>query len=299
MTAINVIVRPDAAYIATDGAWYDDEGILYGFAPKTYALAHWPGAIATRGPGLALAMIGAEVGLRFEDIDAFAPKACDFLQAIVTRPEWQLLCRVERKAVDLIVVGWSTKRNAPRAFQLSTGADTDLSRPDLGQDFSAEVFDNSEAYTLREIEVGQAMLLPLPDQDLLAKAGITADLDPDTLAPIDFAMRVLCAQRQWKDAPSPGAEPVHFVGGFGMLTTVNHRAVSQMKLNDWPDSIGRRIKARPFDLIPVLAEAAPAPEPSPPAPAGPPPGMNRAQRRTWEAEQRKKGGGAIRIVPQA
>lgn len=291
MTAINVIVRPEAVYLATDGAWYNDEGVLYGFAPKTYPLPHWPGAIATRGPALALAMVGAEVGLLFEDIDAFAPRACEFLRNVVSRPEWQMMCRVERKDIDLVVVGWSRARNAPRAFMLSTGADSDLARPDLGEEWEGVTFDRSEGYTLTEIEA--AMMLPLPDAALLGQVGISADVDVEEVQPIDLAMRMLCAQRQWKDAPAAGGEPTHFVGGFGMMTTVNSQAVSQMKTNDWPDSIGRRINARPFDLLPIDRDTG---SPAPVPPSGPPPGLSRQQRRAREAEQRRKGKGQLRAV---
>ena len=288
MTALNVIVRPEAVYLATDGAYYDEQGFLYGFAPKTYALSHWPGAIATRGPALALALIGAEVGLLFEDIDSFALQACEFLRVIVSRPEWEMACRVERKAVDLVVVGWSAARNAPRAFMLSSGLDSDLARPDLDEAWEGMTLDGSEGYVLTEIDA--AMMLPIPNSDLLDGVGISPDMDLDEIEPVDLAMRMLCAQRQWKDAPAAGGEPTHFVGGFGMLTTVTNRVVSQMKTNDWPDSIGRRIKARPFDLIPVVGASEPAP------PVVPPPAMNRQQRRAWEAQQRERGAGRLRTV---
>ncbi|WP_158020093.1 hypothetical protein [Methylorubrum extorquens] len=72
------------------------------------------------------------MGLLFEDIDALALKACEFLRNIVTRPEWQLLCRVERKDIDLVVIGWSAARNVPRTFMLSTGATSDLARGGVG-----------------------------------------------------------------------------------------------------------------------------------------------------------------------
>ncbi|ACK84145.1 hypothetical protein [Methylorubrum extorquens] len=48
------------------------------------------------------------------------------------------------------------------------------------------------------------MMLLLPDADLLSGVGIAQDIDLDEVAPLDLAMRMLCAKWQWEGASAVG-----------------------------------------------------------------------------------------------
>lgn len=277
MTAINVLLQRDAGHLVTDAAWYDLDGVVQNFGPKAQIVGHWPGAIATRGPGLAHAVIATEAGLLFPDFDAFAEGAPAFLEDWCERESERLAHFGDQRHVEIVAVGWSKARNAPRAFFVQS-RDAAGMAAERGIVVSAEAHAGG-AFEVLEIETGYVR--PLPTQDALAFYGVDPGADFDDLPSIkQYATDIVCAQRELREPLQPGGDPVCFVGGFVMHTTVTRDGVTTQKGGSFPDVTGERVRARRGDMIGSRSSSNVVAMPSHAA-------MSRQQRRAAERAARK------------
>lgn len=277
MTAINVLLQRDAAHLVTDAAWYDLDGVVRNFAPKAQVVGHWPGAIATRGPGLANALIATEAGLLFPDFDAFADAAPMFLAEWCEREADRLADFEEQAYVEIIAVGWSKSRGGPRAFFVQSKDAAGLA---AARGIAvAEGEHAGGAFEVLEIETGYVR--PLPTGDALAFYGVDPEADFDALPSIArYATGLVCAQRELREPLRTGEDPVCFVGGHVMHTTVTKDGVSTSKGAAFPDVVGERIHAVRGDMERGSTAANFVKMPMRP-------GMTRQQRRAAEAQARK------------
>ncbi|KQT55030.1 hypothetical protein ASG52_25230 [Methylobacterium sp. Leaf456] len=277
MTAINVLLQRDAAHLVTDAAWYDLDGVVRHFAPKAQVVGHWPGAIATRGPGLANALIATEAGLLFPDFDAFAEGAPAFLAEWCAREAGRLSEFEEQAHVEMIAVGWSKARNAPRAFEVQSKDCAGLAA--ARGVVLAEWERAGGAFELLEVEAGYVR--PMPALDALAFYGVDPEADFDALPSVArYATGLICAQREMREPLLTGEDPICFVGGYVMHTTVTKDGVSTSKGASFPDVAGQRIHATRGDMVGAAAGANLLKLPARP-------GMTRQQRRAAEAQAKK------------
>lgn len=277
MTAINVLLQRDAAHLVTDAAWYDLDGVVQHFGPKAQVVGHWPGAIATRGPGLANALIATEAGLLFADLDAFAEAAPGFLAEWCEREAHRLAGFEEQAHVEIIAVGWSKARNAPRAIFVQSRDAAGLAA--ASGITVAEGEHAGGAFEVLEIEPGYVR--PVPSAEALAFYGVDPEADFDAMPSLTgYAKGLVCAQRELREPILPGEDPVCFVGGYVMQTIVTRDGVSTSKVASFPDEIGTRIHATRGDMVgaPVAANVVKMP---------PRPGLTRKERRAAEAAARK------------
>lgn len=277
MTAINVLLQREAGHLVTDAAWYDLDGVVQNFGPKSQVVAHWPGAIAARGPGLANAMIATEAGLLFADFDAFADGAAAFLQNWCEREADHLAGWLEQGHVEVIAIGWSRAQDRPRAIFVSSKDETAEAEA-RGIEIDAETMHLALPYQVLEIDAGYVR--PLPTSEAMAFYKVDPEADFDELPSIaHYAAGIVCAQRELREPLLPGGEPVCFVGGYMMMTTITRHGVSAVKGIVFPDVPGRRIQAQRADVIlPVLADKIVS------LATG---GMTRQQRRAAEARGKK------------
>ncbi|PJI55724.1 hypothetical protein CTI14_02425 [Methylobacterium radiotolerans] len=277
MTAINVLLQREAGHLVTDAAWYDLDGVVQNFGPKSQVVAHWPGAIAARGPGLANAMIATEAGLLFADFDAFADGAAAFLQNWCEREADHLAGWLEQGHVEVIAIGWSRAQDRPRAIFVSSKDETAEAEA-RGIKIDAETMHLALPYQVLEIDAGYVR--PLPTSEAMAFYKVDPEADFDELPSIaHYAAGIVCAQRELREPLLPGGEPVCFVGGYMMMTTITRHGVSAVKGIVFPDVPGRRISAQRADVIlPAIADRIVA------LATG---GMTRQQRRAAEAQAKK------------
>lgn len=290
MTAINVLLQRERAYLITDAAWYDAEGVLRNIAPKSAAVGHWPGAIATRGPGLANSVLATEAGLQFPDFDTFANGAAEFLKAWTERNAEHLAEWAEQGHVEVVAIGWSKSRDRTRGIFFSSRDDAaEAAARGIEADDDTRL---EHAFEVFEIESGY--LRPQPTLEAMAAAGLDPDMDLETQPVLTgTGARIVVAQRELREPIMTGGDPVCFVGGFVVNTVVDRTGVHVSKGIAFPDEVGRRIEATRGDAFwPHSADHVPPPA----GPPEPPPSLSRQQRRAWEAQQRRKGAGRVRAV---
>jgi hypothetical protein len=262
MTATLVIVqkRAGAVHLISDGAVYDpSSGIVQFFHPKAFALPHLPGAIAARGPHRAADLIGAALAAAFSSFDDLIAGIEDELPLIIEEDE-----RLGYERIDLTIAGWSARTGRPEAYFLNT-QENDW-RPD---DDSAGELVAPPAFKC--VKLADMVIAPSLAPEDIARVRTREWRDQDDVDPVVDGFRILELQRQKKYTLVPDGPEAHWIGGFGLLTTVTKDGVNQRVIGRWNDL--------PDALI----------EPSPAAETKPPAGMSRLQRNIYDRKQRKAG----------
>jgi len=216
MTAINVLCRPDAVHLCTDGATYLADGAIAWLGSKVYAAPHLPMAIAGRGVATAVDRIGPLLASRcatFDDVVATIERTLpalfdDFLAYIGARDEKQ----------EFVIAGWS--KGEAQAYYIRTFAD-EAERDMWGQ--RCELMSPAvPPYTLLRLQ-GVATL-PLFHEL------------PSANGDEELMVRIMQAQRERKHLAG------HIVGGFVQLTTITENEIAQRIAHRWPeDERGHRI----------------------------------------------------------
>ena len=216
MTAINVVVAPEAIYIFTDGVGVGPDGIILGFQNKVHIFPHLNACMAIRGTfghsrriGLAL----AEACESFDTLVELAPHLAVEATANIESPHG--------RGFDLVLGGWSESRRAMEVYQMSYA----------GEPQEAD-------WTGVRIT---SLLTPYDDQ--IEKRLRTAGIAPGkAMPPIrEFGLRVTGAQRAVASATRTG-ETLRTVGGFCQMTVVRRDGISVKVIKQWPeDRIGGQI----------------------------------------------------------
>lgn len=290
MTAINVMVQADAVHVITDSAWYDSEGIVFGFAAKAMAIAHWPGVVAVRGPMTGLVLLVAELSIRFRDIDEFAAEAEAFLPDFCERNHRFLTEWGGAADIQVIAAGYSPERGNCRAFVISSASDAHLSRPDDLEDFRGTLTD-LDACQMVDMPLNRVAMIPMPSPSAMAATGL--DSSNLVVSALDLpavrrvGTQILTAQRHLSGAIALGSEPMHLIGGFPCFLTV-HRdgTVTTSTGKAWPDVIGERIDPT----------GDPEPEPMPKATSAPYAGLSRQQRRIAARLDRRERKAGLQVI---
>jgi hypothetical protein len=258
MTAINAVARDNAAYLLTDAALYDPNGIIQGFMSKVVTFPHLHLAMAVTGSVKATLELVAVLSKSATSFDTAIEGAPDLFRDLCQAGYFEMETE-KASQVRLILVGWSGAGRG-EAYALST-----MDEP------------NHPAFTLSK---GVIFTSPSPAHDDLRRAGIMteeggihcrfADDVPELLG------RMVDLQREmaW---PVPGNpdQIKHIVGGHATLTAIDKNGISQRVVRRWTaDRIGEPIE--PQEAPRLVVNNAPSP-------------LNRQQRRALEREQRKRG----------
>ena len=212
MTAVNIFMEPDGAYLMTDRAHYDQKGVVLGICRKVLYRTGLKAAVAFSGM--------ADVDRIAAVLDTLAPKTQDdLLRDIPT-----VAAEVHRQnhasstsdrletGVQIFACVWSDVRGRPEAWFCSTN-----------QAYFPESY---QPGTLQQISH-----LTVPQVDTKALfAGVALEDRPRALVE---------AQRRipWID---DGVER-YFVGGGWDLTAVTKDGVLSAPSEDWPDKVGEVI----------------------------------------------------------
>lgn len=220
MTASNVFVQGECAYLLTDGAVYDSEGVVAAIQCKVAAIPHLRMAVAFSGcVGRAVeACVGFFVRVRtqreaFGGLPDIAEQLYAAYQADVRREG------IERTAdFQMYVAMHSLDTGEPQAWILSTN------RAGFGASY--------EPWSLRRVHE-----ICAPRVDRQAVFGRVVDLtDPASFDPATDGLTLLEAQRNvvWPNGR-------HYIGGKADLTVVSRHGITKHTLREWPDVVGERI----------------------------------------------------------
>jgi hypothetical protein len=132
---------------------------------------------------------------------------------------------------DLVAVGWSTSRNAPASY-LITSHDRVVGRGLT-----------SNAWQL--LELPEVLIAPPIAEAQIATTGWKVPYSVESFRPDIDGIPLLQAQRLSRrelDERSGIHGHVHVVGGFIQVTTVSAGGVNSRVVHRWPDQVGRRIE---------------------------------------------------------
>jgi hypothetical protein len=226
MSACNIIVRPDVAYLFADGAAYDQDGRVTSISGKIQPLASISAAMITTGRVLDSIFYAGALDGRADDFDDLIENVSNWL------PEIVLEC-LSNFGVDdhglgqrLVFAGWSKKRNACYGFGIATM--DDISGHKAFEVIRVDTAMQSPALTEAEFLTGFGHAPTMAD---------VADIET-------MALTVVELQRQQKQEWADGQ---HIVGGILELVTVQRDRIESRVLKRWPDRPGEFIKPEPVD----------------------------------------------------
>lgn len=233
MTAINILVQPDAVYLFGDGASYDEEGRIVSLGGKAHVLSALSTAILVSGRSIAAPLIAHYLQLKTADFDqleatiaARLPGILDEVTDLFGEDESETARRLQAtsgQGVELFVAGWSEKRKRGVAFRIAS-----VPRGD------------DEAFTVVEREAG--FMAPPVTTDAWTEAfGCPPGAPPDSME--NFALTMLELQRQ-----TTRPDGRHVIGGLVEMVAVRRDRIESQILKRWPaDMVGEFIAPEPVD----------------------------------------------------
>jgi hypothetical protein len=290
LTATNIVLQPKhrCLHVVTDGASYNQAGVVQGFATKVFTAPNWPGIITGRGIASAPQLFGQRLSWKFQSFDDLV----DGIEAVYLDIADEL--GLTEYDIELIIAGWSFERDQPESYVI-------YPNEQLGHGMTEEILEARLAEGKWSPKPVPFKLMKLPgavDGPFLNEAiklssdygGIDIDEPPEKC--IARMHHVIECQRHdvWAH------DQKYYIGGFAQVTTVTPDGISQRILSRWPDKTGELICPSPPDWEKWktdhwkclgYGQAAPSPHMSAHVAAIVPDGLSRLQRRRMEKKIRK------------
>lgn len=259
MTAVNVIVRPDRAFLMTDGAFYTPDGRIIALGNKALPIANLNAAIAVRGLQAVVPIFALDFSIRYVSFDDMIDRVADDLRVwhenrahVVDESGWF--------DVELYIVGWSEAKQCAQAFSITT------------RDYG----DGEEPCTLRDC--GRQTIAPglSEEEETVRLPQLGVHVDARTFErdfdPARHGIAIMEAQRRALEQLSFVDEPFCSIGGHISCTEVGKDGVRQRVIHRWAqDKPGQAFEPEPFKLVaPIVAD-----------------GLSRAERRRQEKLRRR------------
>ena len=228
MTAINVIRQAKAVHILSDGVFCNAEGVICELGPNVFSLPHLPAAIAIRGPTQFMPFLVHRLARECQSFDNLLAGIVPIALEVHISVPMTLGYGNVTPNFDLVVVGWSAKRNRAESFLVTS--EHHVSENDHGAWRLVELPD-----VLITPPVGMAQIQFLKWKVPESAEAFRPDID---------GIKLLEAQRLSQGSLSlkyPNEEFGFSVGGFIQLTSVCNRGVSSAILHRWPDKAGQKI----------------------------------------------------------
>ncbi len=223
MTANNVICQPKhrCIQIATDGATYDDRGVVTAIESKVRAVPEWSTVILGRGNAFGIDTAVRCLKARSSGFDDLIGGVTGELQKIVDTH------RLDRP-FELVIAGFSKCRAKPEIYFIRTP----------GHDSSGVGLRPFVAFPM-----GNSLLGPWPSDDLIT-ASRFVEPDPDeSPKKVARSLRKLL-EMQRRVLADDGAPRV---GGFIEITTITPEEIKQQIIPRWPeDRVGERMTPAPI-----------------------------------------------------
>lgn len=221
MTAVNICCssKHDRIMIATDGASYDDRGVITDIESKLRTLREWPAVISGRGNSFGIDTAARELARRATSFDELVNIAARELPLIVEQ------FRLDRP-FELVMAGFFNSR--PNAFFIRTegGNDSAGLLPYVAFPMSPTLFG---PWPSDELIVASKFVEPNPDD--------TSDSVARNLH------KLLELQRR-----TPAEDGFSRVGGFAELTIITAAGIERQVIHRWTeDRVGQRMSPQPID----------------------------------------------------
>jgi len=232
VSAYATLVRPDRAYLWTDGAFYDADTRLIGVGRKSHPVEGQRMAVTGRGGGALAKWFASMLAMRGLTIDDLAADG----EAITTEFLEDSRDYIEglpvRQATDLVVVGWSERQSKPLVVLRTTWPEADGVLFKVGECFSAPA------------------ISPKAGRRLAIRLGVSSAAEADPRA---YGLSLMEIMRSTPGDAKLGFDGVYAVGGHVLETVVTAEGVASQTIHTWPDEIGEQIA--PFDRKQVLRAA--------------------------------------------
>ncbi|QTH20809.1 hypothetical protein HRJ34_21170 [Rhizorhabdus wittichii] len=233
MTAINVLLQPTAAYLITDSATTDSNGVLIDIRSKVTVLSRFRAAIAWTGAGPIHAAGQADRRISEALVSKGVSSQAELLAAlplIAAEMHAENAAYIDTghdTAVSVFVALWSKKRREPQLW--ACHGDQSVFGPSY------------VPYSM--VRLRQYVTCP-PDVDpdgwCRAAFGRVVDFaDPKSFRPSVDGVALLEAQRHIREGI--GVWGGYSVGGSANLTTVSAKGIRERVLKTWPDKVGEKI----------------------------------------------------------
>ncbi len=222
MSAMISFAQGDLAFVLTDRAGYDSEGVVRQIGRKITVADPLPFAVATRGDKAMGSVFSSHivVGVRRFGIDLFLDEFGGWLESLGNNPDIRT-ATAGQKTVEVLIAGWSAARGAFH-FTVRTDGDDAFKLVTPGNMFFGVPLDVEP--TVADFE------MPLPGEDLMKWAIRTG---ADTMEFFRRQKGILAY-----DHSAPG---FYGVGGGVDLTIITPAGAHTETLRIWPDVVGETI----------------------------------------------------------
>lgn len=239
MSALNVFIRKDRAWMQTDASLYDQQGNIVAFGPKAYVLSNLRAVISARGLQSVTPMLVPILGWQFATFDDLiehgAPVIrnvfCEFVKSYVAAD-------AAERDIELIILGWSEKEDGPRAYRFYSDAVANL-HGDAAFEFHP--FASDETWEL------SPAFQTLEPWNRLGRQGIELDengFTTEQFDPVTHGLAYMEEQRHiYVDFETN--KQISICGGFLASVEISRDGVSEKILHRWPDKVGEPIRPEP------------------------------------------------------
>ena len=235
MSAINTIVKPEAAFMLTDSLSYlngvpDDVDFK-----KAHPIAGMRAAIAATGPAMLGFYLLCFIEEEFSSFDDLVANGSDrikelFLQHVRTYRDGDDVATV-------VLIGWHEREARPACYSI------DLTTGGEKQKWVRRNRHSSDEDWCRDLTEQPLMAMPCPTLDEFTAAGFRFGADLEQRSPESALMHIMEIQRRMRSIDSD-----YCVGGSVLATTVSEMGVTQRVIHTWPeDKPGEPIVPRPID----------------------------------------------------
>lgn len=269
MSAILVLRQRDAVHMMTDGAAYEQSGIMHSVdLKKCFAMPEISAAVACTGPATISGYFGYRLQEVFDSFDDLVATGNERLPGLFQ--EYADAMRDGDAFSTLYLIGWHAGAARPAAYAMDMWTDGSSRIKQVLENGAAAGTPPPERFKLLEQLVAGT---PIPPAENLAVAGWKVADDINRMDPEIDLLHLMEVQRHEE------IEGHHWVGGNALLTSVDRHGVSQRIVHTWSeDLVGRTIEPRPIiDWKAWRAARTPAA----------PEGMSRLRRQMLERKTRK------------
>lgn len=241
MSAIYALKLADQIYILTDGAVYDDDGVVRGIQRKVWIADQVPLAVTGNGDWAALK---------------------DYAPAVASDPSFaSIIAGLEATACMLRAV-YAAEGDTGAKIGLLLGFH-DGEKPRLVYASFNDLDPRFSPFTLTEIEAEFSATPEISEANQPVFAELLKDIG--TLQGDFFDRRgadLFELLRQESTVPPGRTDRQYLVGGHVDLTIINRQGARTRRLRSWPDTIGERIRPSPRIAVQLSAVSLGSIEPS-------------------------------------
>jgi hypothetical protein len=240
MTAFVLIRTPEAVVVASDGIFYDENGIVCGTGSKAIIVPEWSCVIVMQGQGGFLQSVRCRLG---QDCTSFD----DMLRKIVQVSEDERKFCIERGYIrdfNMALAGWSESRERFETYALHS-VDSELPAGSVPGSQSIEPW--------KLTAVPAIYGAPGADQKQRDRFGLNVD---GSVNGFEYAQRGIWAARYSRFPFQLGKTlpEGHCVGGFLEVSILRRDRIETSIVHRWPDPVGEMIDPTRGEPIPEFLQ---------------------------------------------